>query len=166
MGIWCRRQTCGLSAVADNGLVGVACEGSEGSVTQGCSCEPWSLVSWGEELAEINKRTVSWRLIFWKIVLPGQHTGCGKRDQGCIPCWQPDFSGNRAAGNASTGMTPQTAGLGRVQWSWPEPEANCAAEGRAGEALVGPSGAQIMSGFKHWTQSSDCNCAQGLPSWN
>lgn len=23
-------------------------------MTQGCSCEPWSLVSWGEELAVIN----------------------------------------------------------------------------------------------------------------
>lgn len=44
----------GGRAVAGNGLVGVACEGSEGSVTQGCSCEPWSLVSWGEELAMIN----------------------------------------------------------------------------------------------------------------
>lgn len=60
-------------------------------------------------------------------------------------------------------MTPQTAG--GVQWSWHEPEADCAAEGRA-EALLGPSGAQIINGLKHWTLSSDCNCALGLPSWN
>lgn len=84
--------------------------------------------------------------------------GCGKRDQGCISCWQPNFSGKRAAGNASTGMTPQTVDL-------VEPEADCAAEGRA-EVLVGPSGAQIINGFKHWTLSSDCNCALGLPYWN
>lgn len=61
--------------------------------------------------------------------------GCGKRDQGCIPCWQPNFSGKRAAGNGSAGMAPQAAG--GVQWSWCEPEADCAAEGRA-EALAGP----------------------------
>lgn len=79
-------------------------------MTQGCSCEPWFLVSWGKALAVINKRTVSWRLLFWEIVLPGQHMGCGKRDQGCIPCWQPNFSGKRAAGNAHTGLTPQTVG--------------------------------------------------------